>query len=59
MNPLGDVNVDTHVDVGDVTALIDMILSSEQSWSWASDLNNDGVLDVSDVTNLIQMILDN
>lgn len=59
MNPLGDVNVDAHVDVADVTALIDLILGSEQSWPWASDLNNDGMLDVSDVTTLIQMILDN
>ena len=59
MNPLGDVNVDAHVDVADVTALIDLILNSSTTYSWAADLNDDGVLDVSDVTSLIQMILDN
>lgn len=58
MNPLGDVNVDSKVDVGDVTALIDLILTSATNYSWAADLNNDDMLDVSDVTTLIQMILD-
>ena len=52
---LGDVNIDGLVDVGDVIALINMVLNNEIKA--VGDINSDGFVDVGDVTVLIQMIL--
>ena len=52
---LGDVNIDGMVDVGDVTALIKLVLNNEISA--VSDINSDGFVDVGDVTALIQIVL--
>ena len=58
---LGDVNHDGAVDVGDVTALINYILTGDDSGIFLSEANIDGdaegTIDVGDVTALISIIL--
>ena len=56
---LGDVNGDGHVDINDVTALINFVLSGEGSNVdlRAADLNVDGHVDINDVTALINYVL--
>ena len=51
----GDVNSDGEVNISDVNALIDMILS-EDSYA-AGDVNGDGEINISDVNALIDIIL--
>ena len=51
----GDVNGDGEVNIGDVNALIDMILSGDLNAT--GDVNNDGEVTVSDFNALIDIIL--
>ena len=51
----GDVNVDGEVNVSDVNAVIDIILSS--GFNPSGDVNNDGEVNVSDVNTVIDIIL--
>ena len=51
----GDVNGDGEINIGDVNALIDMILNSHQDK--AGDVNGDGEVNIGDVNALIDMIL--
>ena len=51
----GDVNSDGEVNISDVNALIDMILT--QSATTAGDVNSDGEVNISDVNALIDIIL--
>ena len=57
LNPLGDVNVDSKVDVSDVSLLINMVLGASDYLPWAADMDANGKLDVSDVSALINRIL--
>ena len=52
----GDVNADGTVSIGDVTQLIDILLSGAQGEPTA-DVDADGSVTISDVTNLIDMLL--
>lgn len=52
----GDVNGDGKVDVSDVTALINAVLSTGTYDEKMYDLNGDGSVDASDVTILITLI---
>ena len=52
---VGDVNGDGLVAIGDVTALIDMLLQRETVPS--GDVNADGMVSIGDVTTLIDLIL--
>jgi len=52
----GDVNGDGEVNISDVTALIDLLLSGETGTEMA-DVNNDGEVSISDVTSIIDMLL--
>ena len=52
----GDVNGDGEVNISDVTALIDLLLSDETGTEMA-DVNNDGEVNISDVTSIIDMLL--
>ena len=56
---LGDVNGDGEVDISDVTALIDYVLtgSAADIDLEAADCNHDTAVDISDVTALIGFIL--
>ena len=56
---LGDVNGDGKVSIGDVTRLIDIILSNEDYTSILrfGDYNNNGKFDIGDVTSLIYYLL--
>ena len=51
----GDVNNDYEVNISDVNALIDMILSED--YADAGDVNHDGEVNISDVNALIDIIL--
>ncbi len=53
----GDINADGKLDVTDVTALINHILSIATAPAERCDVNADGNVDVTDVTHLINMIL--
>ena len=55
----GDVNNDGEVNIADVTALIDYLLSSETSNinMDAADINKDGEASIADVTELIDYLL--
>ena len=51
----GDVNGDSEVNISDVNALIDMILTDNNAT--AGDINGDGEVNISDVNALIDIIL--
>jgi len=59
LNPPGDVNTDGHVDVTDVSLLINIILGSYGHTPWTADMDGDGLVDVMDVSILIRHILGN
>lgn len=52
----GDVNGDRNVNISDVTALIDMLLSGNTNNAKA-DVNGDSEVNISDVTALIDILL--
>ena len=52
---VGDVNGDGNVNIADVNAVIDAILSGE--YLTAADVNGDGTVNVSDINTLIAIIL--
>ena len=54
----GDANGDGHVNIADVTAIINHInLSTPQNFNeQAADANNDGVINIADVTAVINII---
>ena len=54
---IGDVNGDGEVTIGDVTDLINLILSGNESLNTAADVNADGELSIGDVTALINIFL--
>ncbi|MGM9869918.1 MAG: leucine-rich repeat protein [Sodaliphilus sp.] len=56
---VGDVNADGVVNVSDVTALVNKILQSADTFESVCDVNADGVVNVSDVTALVNIILNN
>ena len=53
----GDVNHDGMVNISDVTALIDSLLSGVGGCEICGDVNADGLLNISDVTALIDSLL--
>ncbi|MBQ1737545.1 MAG: dockerin type I repeat-containing protein, partial [Muribaculaceae bacterium] len=54
---VGDVDEDGNVNITDVTALIDMLLSDNTKPS--GDVNGDGQINITDVTDLIDILLKN
>ena len=55
---LGDVNRDGEVGIGDITLLIDFVLTQTGDIDPnAADVTQDGVIDIADVTTLIDRIL--
>ncbi len=57
MNPIGDVNIDSQVNIADVTALINLLLAHDEEHDYAADINQDGNVNISDVTTLINQLL--
>ena len=58
---LGDVNGDEVVNIADVTALANYVMSQtgfNEFQMVSGDINQDGILNISDVTALIHMVLD-
>ena len=59
-NQLGDVNMDSSIDVLDVVLLLNFILeyiNPTEDQIWLSDLNQDGILNVLDIISLVNIIL--
>lgn len=57
----GDVNNDGQVNIADVTALVNIILSKineDQYNPVAADLNADGQINIADVTLLVNILLE-
>ena len=57
---LGDVNLDTEVDILDIVLLVNFVLEDQepsQIQFELSDLNSDGVLNVIDIVTLVNLIL--
>lgn len=55
--PLGDVNHDYNVNIADVTALIDALLSSAVDIPAEANMNGDDAINIADVTALIDYLL--
>ena len=58
---LGDINVDSEINVIDIVKQVNFILEQELPNDfeyWASDLNIDDLINVIDVVNLVNIILD-
>lgn len=51
----GDINGDGAVDIADVNAVINLILTS--GYAAAGDINDDGTVDIADVNAIINIIL--
>ena len=54
---LGDVNGDGEVNIGDVNALIDIILNGNVGDNQHADVNGDGEVNIADVNAVIDIIL--
>ena len=52
-----DVNRDGAVDGGDVNALINVILGTDDTYSGKADINSDGSVDAVDLNMLIEVVL--
>ncbi len=53
----GDVNGDSEVNIADINALIDIILTDEATANTAADINGDGEINIADINALIDIIL--
>ena len=53
----GDVNCDGSISISDVTALINVLLSSGGGDNPYADVNGDGRISIADVTSLINLLL--
>ena len=54
---LGDVNNDGDINIADVTALIDYLLSTNDINEQAADTDCNGSLDIGDVTSLVDILM--
>ena len=53
----GDVNGDGEVNIGDINALITIILGGEDNTEGRSDANGDGEVNIGDINTVISIIL--
>ena len=53
----GDVNGDGDVNIGDINALISIILGGEDNTEGRSDVNGDGDVNIGDINAVIAIIL--
>jgi len=56
-SPKGDVNLDGHVDISDVTTLVNIVLGKSKSRLAFDDVNGDGEVNISDVTAVVNILL--
>ena len=54
---LGDVIADGKINIGDVTALINILLTADGEYNADADMNNNGRLEIADVASLIDYLL--
>ena len=63
IHSLGDINMDSILDILDIVALVSIIMGNTQidtSYEiWASDLNIDATVNVLDVIALLNTVLNN
>ena len=53
----GDVNGDNEVNIADINAIIDIILSGNDNSNRRADVNKDGEINIADVNAIIDIIL--
>ena len=53
----GDYNEDEVVDVLDIVAIVEVIISLADEYNECGDFNNDGYLDVLDIVAIVEVIL--
>ena len=61
ISEIGDINIDSAVDVLDVVLLLNFILEyiiPTDDQLWLSDINGDNILNVLDIISLVNIILD-
>ena len=51
----GDVNGDDEVNIADINAIIDAILSAQRSYIY--DVNYDGEVNIADINTVIDLIM--
>ena len=56
-SPVGDVNGDGAISIGDVTLLVDLLLMGSEVTNPCADVNGDGHVSIGDVTALIDRLL--
>ncbi|MBQ4367494.1 MAG: dockerin type I repeat-containing protein [Muribaculaceae bacterium] len=58
----GDVNGDGEISVADITALVNIVLSSEQLTDpdlfYRADVNSDGEIGIADITSLVNLVME-
>ena len=60
LRPRGDVNCDWEVNIADINALLDSVISDAQYnsfYSYATDVNGDKEINIADINTLIGAIL--
>ena len=58
---MGDLNVDSNVDILDIVILLNIIIGEinpDENLVEAADINDDNVINVLDVVNLVNIVLD-
>ena len=61
VSQLGDLNVDSNVDILDIVILLNIIIGEidpDENLIDAADINDDNVINVLDVVNLVNIVLD-
>ena len=53
----GDTNADGIINISDITAMINIMLTGEGEYHTDADLNHNGIIDIGDVTSLIYILL--
>ena len=56
---IGDVNGDGEVNIGDVNALIDIIMGNPDDTQGSSDVNSDDEVNIADINAVISAIMGN
>ena len=54
---IGDVNLDSEINIADINTVISMILANDQNQ--VGDVNQDGEVNIADVNTVLDIIMGN